>query len=276
MEDYHAWRLDKANLKAGPISSSMLKDFAINPYAWRWGKERETTSAMRTGSLFDLALTDADKLESCVVEKQFDNYKTKAAREWRDEVEAQGLLIVTNAELDKAKESARRVLEHEVAGAIMDGASCQVGVVGEIADIPAKCLVDIEPSADGEWCEHLFDYKTTSNGLDDESIRKSIGQWRYHWQAAFYRTLKNKVDTERHCENFGFIFQDTETLEVRVVILNRDDLGLGNRCVGAALKEFARCSHQGIKSSYRKRVSEVGLMPYHAMSEEDWIIAQES
>ena len=271
MSEYHSWKLDKANLKAGPISCSMLKDFAPNPYAWLKAPERKATAAMNTGSLFDLALTDPDAMSETLVVSPFDSMRTNKAKEWRDEQLANGKLIVDEADIETATLAAQRVREHEIAGSIMQKAQCQVGVVGEVNGIPAKCLLDIEPSPGGDWEEHLFDYKTTSGGLDDESIRKTISNFRYHWQASFYRSLKNKVDDARHCEHFGFIFQDVNTLEVRVVVLDQDDLLLGNRCITKTLCEFVKCSERGIHSRYTSSVSNIKVMPYQAMNEEEWL-----
>ena len=271
MDTYHTWKLDKAKLIDGPISCSMLKRFMPNPYAWRWSPEIQQTDAMRTGSLFDLALTDPDAMAAQVVSSPFANFLTKRAREWRDHQLATGRLIAAPEEIDKAKHAAQRVNEHAVAGDVLAGATFQVGVVGEIGKIPAKCLLDILPDEDGEWCETLVDYKTTSHGVDDEGIRKSMGQFKYHWQAAFYTTLFNQVSPDRVATGFAFIFQDVTTLEVRVVRLADDAMALGTRCVKHAVEEFTRCAHRGISSRYANTCEPLDLLPCHAMNEDEWL-----
>lgn len=274
MEQYHAWTLDKAKLIEGPISCSILKRFMPNPYAWRWSPDIVQTDAMRKGSLFDMAVTEPDKLASHVAVSEFDSFRTKAAQEWKAEQIEAGRIICTEDELEHATKAAERVNEHKVAGKILSGSwQAQVAVVGEVGGIPAKALLDILPCESGEWAEHIVDYKTTSGGVDDEAIRKSIGQFRYHWQAAFYRTLFNKVSEDRVCERFAFVFQDVTTLEVRVVELSEDSLMLGNRCVGHAVKEFAKCAYKGIKSQYATRCDSLDVLPYVAMNEDEWLNA---
>ena len=83
MERYHDWKLDRSKLIEGPISASMLKRFAPNPYEWLHTPEMTQTAAMRTGSLFDLALTAprADFEAQCVI-NPFPDFRTKAAQEW--------------------------------------------------------------------------------------------------------------------------------------------------------------------------------------------------
>jgi hypothetical protein len=274
MAQYHAWKLKKSNLIQGPISCSMLKAFYENPYAWARTPEKEVTDAMRTGSLFDLALTDPESLTDQTIISLFTDYRTKEAREWKKSIGDK--IIVTDEQLQHAINAAQQVRSHNIAGAILEGAEFQVGVVGAIGEIPAKCLIDILPSADGDYAEAIFDYKTTSNGLSDEDIRKTMGNFKLHHQAAFYRTLFNKVSPDRICDAFGFIFQDITTLEVRVVMLSDDALGLGTRAVKAAVTEFVKCAHKGIQSRYEKSMDKLDLMPYHSMNEDEQLEKEEA
>ena len=264
MDVYHAWSLDKSNLKAGPLSRSMLKRFAENPLSWFKSGEFTQTDAMRIGSLFDLALTDPQELESSVVVSPFDSYRTKEAKEWK--AANADKIPVTGEELDHAKQAAEACHNHAIAGAILDGAEFQVGVIGEIKGIPAKSLIDILPSEDGDWCETLVDYKTTSMGLDDESLSRSIYKFGYHFQASFYRSLFNHVSPDRVCEDFAVIFQDTKTLEVRVVKLSDDALMLGNAKVKEAIEEYLHCAENGIKSRYADSADTINL-PAWAMNQ---------
>jgi len=269
MKEYHAWSLDKSNLLAGPISCSMLKAFAPNPYECLKSPDFEPSDAMRIGSLYDLAVTDPDVLTTEVAVMKYKDFRTKEAQEWRHEMQIQGYLIVSQEELDKAYQAADEMRKHPIASEIIKDAQMQVAVVGDIAGIPAKCLLDILPANKGGYAETIFDYKTTSKGLDDESISKTIGDYKYHWQAAYYRTLANKVFEDRYFSSFGFIFQSTKTHEIRVVPLSDDALALGTRAVAQAVKDYTKAAHNGIQSRYLDTADPVGLMPYHAMNEDE-------
>ncbi len=269
MKEYHGWKIDKSNLLAGPISCSMLKSFAPNPYEWLKSPDFEPSDAMRIGSLYDLAVTDPDVLTTEVAVMKYKYFRTKEAQEWRHEMQIQGYLIVSQEELDKAYQAADEMKKHPIAGEIVKNSQKQVAVVGDIAGIPAKCLIDLLPENKGEYAETIFDYKTTSKGLDDESIRKTIGEYKYHWQAAYYRTLANKVFEDRYFSSFGFIFQSTKTHEIRVVTLSDDALALGTRAVAQAVKDYTKAAHNGIQSRYLTTSDAVDLMPYHAMNEDE-------
>ena len=132
MKEYHSWKLDRAKLIEGPISASMLKRFAPNPYEWLHTPEMAQTAAMRTGSLFDAALTDEAAFEASVVCSPFADFRSKAARDWRDEQAEAGRLVTTQDMIDKALLAAEKCREHEIAGSILEGAQFQIGVVGEI------------------------------------------------------------------------------------------------------------------------------------------------
>lgn len=302
MEAYHGWRIDKNNLIEGPVSCSMLKAFEPNPYAWKVTPEKEPTQAMKTGSLFDAALTDPDLLSELLPMPTmepatvipFKDLRSKAAKLEKESYEAQGHRVLTQAQSEKEMEAykekheeyekqlnrlndaAKAVRLHPVAGKILEGAEFQVGVIGEAGGIPAKCLIDILPNQDSDWSESLVDYKTISTGLDDDSIRHAIGKFKYHWQAAFYRSLFNQIHPDRVCEDFGFIFQDVNTLEVRVFTLDEDALQQGNRAIAHALTKFANCAHNGIKSQFLTEGKKLGLMPYHAMQEDEKISREEA
>lgn len=275
MAEYHSYKLDKSNLKAGPVSCSMLKDFAINPYSWLKQPLREPSAAMQTGTLLDAALTEPERLDDIVAVNPYDSFRTKEAREWRDTALAEGKVICGEDEVEHAHTCAQAVREHPVAAKILEGAEFQTAAVAEVGGIPVKALVDILPARGTEWEETLVDYKTTSLGLHDEGIRTAMSRFRYHWQAAFYRTVFNKASEDRHIEQFTFIFQDPKTTEVRVVTLADDAMALGTRCVGEAMKEFVKCAHQGIKSRYLNRADTLDVMPWCAMNEEDTLLANE-
>ena len=303
MESYHGWKIDKDNLMAGPISCSMIKSFDVNPYAWYVAPEFVPTAAMKLGSLYDAALTDPEALESMIDLPSplepfqvlpFDSLRTNAAKVWKKAAESDGFRVMTQKQADDeineldekrqlviskinhVKAGADVVRNHPIAGKILDGAEFQVGIVGDIGGIPAKCLLDILPSIEGDYSETIFDYKTISTGLDDESIRKVIGRLRYHWQAGFYRTMLNNVSEDRICDEFGFIFQCMHTHEVRVVMLSPDALSLGSRAIGNALKGFRTAAEHGIKSRYLTTSEAVELMPFHAMNEEDTLIKNQT
>ena len=301
MTEYHNWKLDKSDLASGPLSNSVLKAFAKNPYAWKRAPDFKPTKAMATGSFFDAAITDPDTLGEFMPVKPetpapfavspYDSYRTAEAKAWKNATIADGKRPLKRSEraeelaahmaalavfgdkhksMSKLASDARcAVMSHAVAGEIMKDADFQVGVVGEVpGGIPAKCLIDILPRYDSPYAKAIVDYKTISTGLDDESVRKAIGRFGYHWQAAWYINLTNKaykaIGSDRRIEHFILIFQDPTTLEVRVVRLDPGSLANGTNAVKHALLEFVECAANGIRSRYANEMDVLELMPFHA------------
>lgn len=271
MGAYHGWKVDKADLKSSPISCSFLKSFAPNPYEWAMSPPFKQTEGMRTGSLFDLALTDPNEIQNQVVTSPFDSFRTKEAQAWKEEQIGAGKIIISGDELSRAQKAAQEVYLHPVAGEILDGCSFQVGIIGKIDGFHVKCLLDILPKENGDWADCIVDYKTTANGLDDDSLAQTIGKFKYGWQGAWYLGLANKFHPTRKFTRFAFIWQSTKTLEVRVTTLSLGSTALldGDRCIARALEEFKKCAEFGIVSRYATKVDQVDIKPYHAMSEEE-------
>jgi hypothetical protein len=269
METYHAWKVDKENLKDSPVSCSFLKSFAANPYEWLHSAPFKQTDGMRVGSLYDLALTDPFEIQNQVVTSPFDSFRTKESQTWRDEQISAGKIIISGDELIRAQKAALEVNQHPIAGDILNKAQFQVGIIGKIDGINAKALLDILPSADGEWGDCVVDYKTTANGLDNESLAQTMGKFKYGWQAAWYCGLANKF--LRPTKRFVFIWQSTKTLEVRVTTLSLGSTAMldGDKCIAKALAEFKKCAEFGITSRYAYKVDQVDIKPYHAMQEEE-------
>lgn len=294
MKQYHTWKLDKDNLKDSPVSCSFLKAFAPNPYEWLMSPPFKQTEAMKTGSILDAAITDPKDLDAVlnkiygipkdIVIAPFKEFRTNESKEWKKEADRNGLDYLSENEAERIKsdavsmieekkawatKAAQQVFQHPIAGEILDGAQFQVGIIGKLDGINVKCLLDILPKEKGIWGDCLVDYKTTGNGLDDESLAQTIGKLKYGWQATWYLGLANKFHS-RKFKRFAFIWQSTKTLEVRVTVLDQGSIALldGDRCIAKALAEFKGCAEFGIRSNYLHTTDKVDIKPYHAMPEQ--------
>ncbi len=95
---YHAHALDRRNPLAGPLSCSEIKLYAQDPYAYPWASGPQPSDALTWGSLVDCLVFTPDAFGANFVFKAFPDYRTKAAREWRDEQHAAGRTIITAAQ----------------------------------------------------------------------------------------------------------------------------------------------------------------------------------
>lgn len=204
------------------------------------GKKTEPTPAMIFGGyLHGLCAGDTSDYET----GPFENYTTKAAKEWRDCVEANGRTPV----LDKVAERARLVL-----AALKEKAA---------PDLTVNPFVDGKAEVSGFWEEKgtwfrarydrlilqdpiadAWDWKTTTDISEDGIIRTIIDHG-YHVQAAHYlRGLRALAPQfEGRC-SFILVFVETEApFAVRRVPLSEGFLQMGERLLERAIADWRSC-----------------------------------
>jgi len=117
----------------------------------------------------------------------------------------------------------------------------------------------------------VVDYKTTSGGLDDDSIRRTVHRYGYHQQAPFYLDALPALGVTAGAA-FVFLFQQkTPPYMVRAVQLDDDALALGRDRNRAALARFRDCQQSGVWPGYSTDSDVIGLPRY---AEAQWAADQ--
>lgn len=262
--EYHGWKFDRENPQEGPISCSLLKEFADKgPLAFRHAPERKATSAMGWGSMVDCLLTAPELFprefvakEDCPDLSADGGFRSKAAREWRDEVTESGVTLIGAEAREKAEQAVERARNTPIVADVLAGAAAQVMVRGDAAGIPTKSLLDLVPEhLDFDDC--LADVKTTSaNVINDDEIAAQVGRWRYHWQAAFYLHQWNRAHPDDKRRRFVFVWiSSSPPYECRVDELSDMMLDEGRSKVAFWMGQLvARCKSGFWGSPLRNRV----------------------
>jgi hypothetical protein len=169
---------------------------------WQWerlrGEEPEETASTRFGTLVHKMLLEGEAAffrDVHIRPEQWADYRTKAAREWRDERMAAGQPITDQRELERVLAAREKLLQDErCADAFRDGVS----------------EVSIFWTEDGVRCKARFDRLKVGTTVDlktfrpnnygdslGEAVRRALQNFRYDLQAAHYdvarRQLKNFV-----------------------------------------------------------------------------------
>lgn len=292
--EYHAWGIDKNNLTASPMSCSQLKQFARSPYIW---KIRDTSppdsDALQWGRLVDtLLLTpnqfphlykilpdDAPAKPTAAMRSAKKNGDAAAVRIafWDNFLaEAEGLEVVKYWDYNNASYAVREVEKHPVASEILHNCNPQTAAVFT-KGVPWKILIDIVPNSE-KWRDCLVDFKTTGSDLDDPAIEKTIYKFKYHWQAALYLWVWNSVAPEdQKRSRFAFIFQNSDTKEVRVVELDRTAIETAMGVLRVHMADYLRrVRDDDWASRYETGVSRVFLPHFGTYEEEAFIDASEN
>jgi len=199
---YHADPCERPSLSS-TIARILLNDspaHAFCAHSRLGGASKEQTEAMGLGSLVH-SLMD-DNAEKDFEIGDFDDYKTKDARIWRDATAASGRSPVLTRDLVDAQPIAE-ALRNKLPST---GHKSEVTAIWKEGD--AYCRARYDRLLIDGFTGRITDWKTCSD-VTDRGIIKSIVKYGYHIQVAFYlRGLKkcaDLVDTE-----FTLVFVETK------------------------------------------------------------------
>lgn len=205
MKPYAIDNCSRAEYNAIPaINQSALKHFKDSPFHFRHAAtapRKPPTPAMVLGCLVEHLLLG---VAFDFVAKEYTDYKTKEAQQWRDATLAKGIAIVDDAMMEKAKAMVARVQSKSAYKALFPGRG-NVALVGthEPTGLSIKALLDWIP--DNELL--LADLKTS----EDASLwgfGKKVADFGYSIQAAWYTDLFNQVYNEQR--DFGDIVVESD------------------------------------------------------------------
>jgi hypothetical protein len=237
--DYHQkLALNRADIFAPDswLSKSRLYELRKHSlYRWRYHpRQFAPTAAMSWGSLVDCMVTTPDEVDSTLVFNPYPDFRTKAAREFRDAALADGKLIISAEDKAAAEVAVDLLRSHPVAGSVIRSSKTQVVLLNRIRDVNFKALVDLAP--ENEPC--LYDLKTTGE-LSIKGIAKSIDDFGYHIQAAIYLKLWNLCHPDDQRSRFRFIWQSSEPpYEIAVTELPAFDIVAGDEWAAHQLERL--------------------------------------
>lgn len=236
---YHGDPCPEPSLSSG-VARTLLDEgeaAAYRSHARLGKKKSETTEAMNTGSIVHSLLAgNTDDFEVGL----FDNYRSGAAKTWRDGVLAGGKNAVLECDLDEARRIEMSVRKNVCNGGITndpfaDHGKSEVTVIWKEGDAYCRALLDrlvVDPNGYAD----IWDWKCTSD-VTDRGILRSVVKWGYHIQEAFYRRGLAAVlpsHAGRISWTFAFVL-DHAPYTVRRVCLSPEFLNAGKSDANLAI-----------------------------------------
>ena len=179
--------LTNAEYHASPaISKSGLDLIRKAPalYRWRRSNPTEQTPAMRLGTLTHTVVLESEVFaRSVIVRPEGIDRRTSAGKlAWAEfEVQAEGKEIITNDEWTKLAAIRDAVRSHPAAAKALAGSPViEQSIFWDADGIACRCRPDAVTEKGV-----IVDLKTTRDASPD-GFAKSVAQYRYHVQAAFY------------------------------------------------------------------------------------------
>jgi hypothetical protein len=229
---YHSDPAPMPSLSSGAARTIITKSLsdAYREHPRFGGKKKETTQAMNTGSIVHSLLAEnPDDFEV----GNYDNYRSKAAQEWRDTVLSCGKNAVLECDLDHARKIEASIRKNACNGGVTNDpfaphGRSEVTIIWKEGDAYCRALPDrllIDPL--GGYTD-VWDWKVT-NDVTDLAILRSVVKWGYHCQEAFYRRgLAATLPKDAGPVSWMFCFAlDKEPFTVRRVCLMPEFLAAG-------------------------------------------------
>lgn len=214
--------------------------------------ERKDSDALRFGSLCHL-LTLQPELFSTLYASTSLNLATKAGKEWKASLPP-NVEVVKDDVVEKAVFMADAVRSHWQCSVLFDNPhECEVPVFWERNGVRCKCKPDIVAELpDGRRI--IGDLKTTESA-NPRHCEKSIMQWGYYRQAAWY--LAGMEAAGRPCDAFVFMFVEKARPHLVTCFTMSDEaLEHGLKECDEAIESLKACQVSGVWPCYVKDIQE--------------------
>lgn len=234
------------------LSGTQVATILESPMKYRWELDhpRESTSAMGFGTIVH-ALVLGQPLP-CVV-SEYDDFRTKAAQEWKAAQGASGLIVVKQDVMDAAYAAADSVWGHLVAADLLaKRGKSEVAVTGEHRGHALKGRLDRLPDTGP-----IVDVKT-GRDVTAHGMASAMAEYGYATQLAHYAALAERPEAP-------VIVAVENTAPYRVAVYRLDELtwDLAQRATALAWDVYADCMESDTwPSGLPDDVTEIGLRPW--------------
>lgn len=224
------------------ISKSGLDLIAKSPAHFRYAAHREPTRAMSLGTATHMAILEPDMYAAQYVtlpdgvDRRSSVYK-EAAKQRGDEN------VLTCSESDRIAGMVAAVRGNREAQLILGRAGVAEGslfATDPVTGVAVRCRFD--------WLTydlHALDLKTTA-AADDDSFAKSIINYRYYVQEAFYRDVFQWATGEK-LRSFTFLAVESDMPHcVTMPVLPDDVVAYGRQVYRRDLNRYADCLASGV------------------------------
>lgn len=256
------------------ISKSGLDLINRSPAHYFYAQKKEPTRAMQLGTALHTAILEPDVFSRHYVLLR--EVSDRRSSIYKEAVKTHGAdNVLTGPEADLVAGMQESVYANDKARRLIQG--CEHKEISVFATCPATGL-NIRCRFDGLSIEgnYAIDLKTTRDARPDE-FSKSIYNYRYHVQDAFYRYVYSCA-TGKRLDRFEFIVVESE-IPHATMIYHLDDISLsiGRHETRANLSTAAGCTESGVWPAYPNSdeiisIPEWAIMRYEAETDSDVIV----
>ena len=245
------------------LSHSDCKLILDSPARYRHAKDNPSSSKPTDDMIFGTAVHSIALGGPGVVRIPFDDYRSKDARDARDEALAAGQVPLKPAEYDEAKACADAIRLHPRAKQLLDLADhLEVSAVWDDGDVQRRAKLDAVAGRFG------IDLKTAANA-DTDAFAASVAKFGYWTQDPYYRDAMRAVFGIDDPAFLFIVVEKRAPYLVNVIQLEEYAVELGAQRNRRAIDLYRECRDSDTWPGYGDGINEVTLPAWAAIQEEN-------
>lgn len=230
----------------------------------------EQTDAMALGSLVHKAILEPSEfMKNCLVVPQFEgptkdgrmSSRSAAAKEAKQQWYAElkpDQMVITGEEFVQIKGMLDSVYAHPSAGQLLQKTHNELSFFWHDIESGADCRCRPDALREGHI---IIDLKTTHDA-SPKAFQRSLAQFRYHVQAAFYLEGLSQV-TSQNYDTFVLVAVETKPpYAVAVYVLDSATIEAGQFQYKKDLRKYANCMREGKWPAYSDEIMPMNLPAY--------------
>ena len=258
-------------LKHPAIGSSMLKNILMSPadYKAALSQRNISTAAMSLGTAIHSAILEPTKfLNEYILQPENWGPKNKGDgfkkwKEFKETAKNVGKTPLAFEDSEFIKKVLHASQNHKPLQEVLAGGKSEVTAFAKIGDTELKARCDLLTKDN-----FIYDLKTTSKPIDDESLSRTIFNFGYHFQATHHTAVFKAAGID--VSGWGWIFVSTQTPAVHIVMrtASKELLAAGKQDWDYAKDRLNNCTKFDKWETHTDEVSEIGL-PGYALKDYD-------
>lgn len=253
--DYHADRKS--------LSSSGARLLLESPAKFRWQMDNPppSTPTFDFGRLAHVMVL-GEGSEVAVVDAR--DWRSKAAREARDEAYIAGKIPALASEVQTAEAMREAVFANSVARTLLFRGKAEVSWYADDPETGIRLRARPDWLPDGDGRPMIVDYKTAASA-DPKVFGRKVFDFGYHIQAAWYVTVAELLGMENAA--FLFIVQEKAAPYLTSVCeLDAEAFAAGKARMREAIRIYRDCTESGVWPGYGDLIHTLELPPWHRVN----------
>ncbi len=267
-EIYHAckWAVSKSAL-------DLLHKSPAHFYEYMTNHMPVESDAFRFGSMTHKCVLEPELLdheymsETLMGDAGLEDRRTKVYKDAKAALEAKypKRTLVTTEEYTATKRISNNIRNHSIASSLLSGGRAEVPAFSNIiGDYPSKAKIDYVNDVHGL----LIDLKTTQDASEDAFV-KSVWNYRYHVQAAYYLDVFNYAQIQ-HAEQTGLepklyneffwvAVEKSAPYNVACYVADKDMIERGRAEYQEDMERLSKCIKDDKWPGYPEKITRISL-----------------